>query len=67
MASNSDEEEYSFDLLNLNNNYSANRKWENRIEDTKIDYYDTTKTVCYLFSQFSIILVYIPRVDHILK
>lgn len=46
MASNSDEEEYSFDLLNLNNNYSANRKWENRIEDTKIDYYDTTKTIC---------------------
>ena len=50
MASNSDEEEYTFDLLNLNNNYSADQRWENRIaEDTNIDYYDTTKTVCYFF------------------
>jgi len=38
----SDDEEHSFDLLNLNNNYSA----AVRTQDTTFDYYDRTKTTC---------------------
>ena len=49
--SNSDDEEFTFDLLNNQNNNFENRLiLENQTQTTSFNYYDATiKTVCYFF------------------
>ena len=49
---NSDDEEFTFDLLNNQNNNFENRLiLENQTQTTSFNYYDATiKTVCYFLS-----------------
>ena len=49
---NSDNEEFTFDLLNQNqtNNNCVDIQFENQTQTTSSNYYDATiKTVCYFF------------------